>query len=207
MANGSSKRKRQSEKTKQLIYEHATNLFREKGYYNVSIQEIVKKAGVSVGAFYHHFNSKEEIVLCWADELDQQYSDFYKKIKNNSKHVDALDKIKAMIFFSLKIYSSLGREFTAISYFYMMREPKACSRMLDPERSFFKIINNLIEKAKLEGSISQDIDNMKLGCDIVKIIRGAILDWCINGGNQDIIKMSETLVETFIRGVATKRQF
>lgn len=35
----------------------------KKGYDNITIEEISKKAGGSVGAFYHYFRSKNDIFL------------------------------------------------------------------------------------------------------------------------------------------------
>lgn len=199
-----SRRKLQSENTKQLLYDHATKLFKEKGYYNVTIEEITEAAGVSVGAFYHHFSSKGDLILLWADDLDQKYSDFYTQIKSNPKYKNALDKIKGMIFYCLEIYSFWGQEFTGVSYSYMMKEPKVCARMLNPERSYFKIIDELVGEGKLDGSIRQDIDNKQMVKDIVMVSRGTILDWCINGGTQNIIERSTTFINSFMDGIAAK---
>lgn len=44
-------------------------LFGEKGYAVTSVQEITEAAGVTKGAFYHHFESKEELLRLIHDEL------------------------------------------------------------------------------------------------------------------------------------------
>ena len=41
--------------TRKRIYDAAIELFLEKGFETVTIEDIRKKAKVSVGAFYHHF--------------------------------------------------------------------------------------------------------------------------------------------------------
>jgi TetR/AcrR family transcriptional regulator, cholesterol catabolism regulator len=43
--------------------ETAMKLFGEKGYHSTSIQDIVDAWGISKGAFYHHFSSKEDLML------------------------------------------------------------------------------------------------------------------------------------------------
>ncbi|MFC0296422.1 TetR/AcrR family transcriptional regulator [Geobacillus jurassicus] len=43
--------------------ETAMKLFAEKGYHATSIQDLVEAWGISKGAFYHHFASKEELLL------------------------------------------------------------------------------------------------------------------------------------------------
>lgn len=46
----------------------------EKSFEEVKITEIVKKVGVSVGSFYYHFPSKDDII-------DEGYRDFDKELQ------------------------------------------------------------------------------------------------------------------------------
>ena len=43
------------------IVRQASRLFRERGFENVSVGEVMKAAGLTHGAFYAHFGSKEEL--------------------------------------------------------------------------------------------------------------------------------------------------
>ena len=43
------------------IVKQASRLFRERGFQNVSVGEVMKAAGLTHGAFYAHFGSKEEL--------------------------------------------------------------------------------------------------------------------------------------------------
>jgi len=55
-------RNKYPEETVNLILEAALKLFIEKGYEHTSIQDIINNlGGLSKGAIYHHFRSKEEI--------------------------------------------------------------------------------------------------------------------------------------------------
>ncbi|MFV8829012.1 TetR/AcrR family transcriptional regulator [Alkalihalobacterium sp. APHAB7] len=51
-----------SESTKKRIIDSALTLFKEKGFHEVSVRMIAKEAGVSNGGFYHHFQSKDELL-------------------------------------------------------------------------------------------------------------------------------------------------
>jgi Transcriptional regulator len=55
-----SSRKQQALETKARIYQTALSLMEKKNYQSITIEEISKSAGVSVGAFYHYFKSKNE---------------------------------------------------------------------------------------------------------------------------------------------------
>jgi len=43
------------------IVKEASRLFRERGFENVSVDEVMQAAGLTHGAFYAHFGSKEEL--------------------------------------------------------------------------------------------------------------------------------------------------
>ncbi|WP_109482181.1 TetR/AcrR family transcriptional regulator [Paraburkholderia sp. C35] len=44
------------------ILEQASILFRERGFSGVSVSEIMKATGLTHGAFYNHFESKEDLI-------------------------------------------------------------------------------------------------------------------------------------------------
>ena len=56
---------------KQMILEAAVKLFAEKGIESTSVQQITEKCGISKGAFYLHFKSKEELTVSILDHFMQ----------------------------------------------------------------------------------------------------------------------------------------
>jgi TetR/AcrR family transcriptional regulator, cholesterol catabolism regulator len=56
-------------RTRELLIDSALTLFGEKGFRATSVQEIVLAAGVTKGAFYHHFASKEDLLWLIQSEL------------------------------------------------------------------------------------------------------------------------------------------
>lgn len=66
-------RNKYPEETVQLILDTATRLFMQKGYERTSIQDIIDQlGGLSKGAIYHHFKSKEEILVAVTNRLAAQ---------------------------------------------------------------------------------------------------------------------------------------
>lgn len=51
------------------IIEAALECFYEKGYEETSLREVVEMAGVTKGALYHHFDSKEDLLLLIHDSF------------------------------------------------------------------------------------------------------------------------------------------
>lgn len=75
------------------IFHTAQKLFVEKGYHNTSIPDVVKEAGVSTGAVYHHFSSKEELAREIHKSAVEQYLDKYAEAVRPKE--SAYDKIRA----------------------------------------------------------------------------------------------------------------
>lgn len=50
------------ERTRALLIHTSSRLFASQGYDRTAVASIIQEAGVSKGAFYHHFSSKEEIL-------------------------------------------------------------------------------------------------------------------------------------------------
>lgn len=53
---------KEAEVRKKELLDTALDLFYERGYENTSINDIIKKVGVTKGSFYYHFKSKEEVL-------------------------------------------------------------------------------------------------------------------------------------------------
>lgn len=69
------KRQLEAKETRRKIYETGCRLIEEKGFQNVSVEDITKACGVAKGTFYVYFKRKEEIVFecCseWFKEVDR----------------------------------------------------------------------------------------------------------------------------------------
>ncbi|HYK73917.1 MAG TPA: TetR/AcrR family transcriptional regulator [Pseudoneobacillus sp.] len=85
-------RKQQKEYTKRRIFETSLSLFMEHGYENVSIDTIVKSIGLTKGAFYHHFVSKDAILVEYCNNtIDSLTESLIKTVElNKEKEVKEL---------------------------------------------------------------------------------------------------------------------
>ena len=53
---------KEAERRRNEILDAAQHLFYSKGYDEPSIQEIIDAVGIAKGTFYHHFESKQELL-------------------------------------------------------------------------------------------------------------------------------------------------
>jgi AcrR family transcriptional regulator len=54
---------------RERLLESAKRLFSQRGYYATSVEDIVESAGLSKGAFYFYFKSKEELFKSLVEEI------------------------------------------------------------------------------------------------------------------------------------------
>jgi AcrR family transcriptional regulator len=65
-------------RTRIRILQAAERLFRERGYIATSLDQVAEAAGVTKGAIYGHFKSKEELLICAIDTGDDSdYAPLY----------------------------------------------------------------------------------------------------------------------------------
>jgi len=149
------------EQKRQELLRNAMACFAEKGYQAATIDDIVARSGMSKGAVYNYFSSKEEIYLTM---LKQATDRNFKMLKDEiGKHVSAGEKLERIF----NIYSDisyikqewLDRHRVQIE-FYMNapRSEELNERMRERGEIFRSFIVEIIEEGKLNGEFKEDID-------------------------------------------------
>jgi len=85
------------EQTVARILSVSTKLFLEKGYDKTSMQDIVNALGMSKGAIFHHFRSKDEIFeAVMAKITDEQVVKYKDMLTNQMQHLNAREKLMSL---------------------------------------------------------------------------------------------------------------
>ena len=56
-------REKQRQERQELILQAAEQVFTEKGYYDISLDEVAKRVGIGTATIYSHFSSKEDLMV------------------------------------------------------------------------------------------------------------------------------------------------
>lgn len=89
-------RNKHPEETVNLIMDVAYRLFMEKGYEHTSIQDIIDHlGGLSKGAIYHHFKSKEDILVAVTDRMTTESNRTLAVIRDRSD-LNGKEKLKTI---------------------------------------------------------------------------------------------------------------
>ncbi len=94
-------RNKYPEETRKKIVDTAFKLFTKKGYENTSVQDIIDETGLSKGAIYHHFDSKEAILLTVYETIHSRTISQMLQLVH-SPQLNGCEKLKAMFFNSFR---------------------------------------------------------------------------------------------------------
>ncbi len=86
-------RNKYPEETVNRILDAAAQLFTERGYDKTSLQDIIQMTGLSKGAIYHHFASKEDIFLKICDRMGQENAERLEQIRDR-RDLNGLEKLR-----------------------------------------------------------------------------------------------------------------
>jgi AcrR family transcriptional regulator len=139
-----------SEETRTRILESAAKLFSNNGYNKASVDDICEEAGISKGAFYHHFKSKQELFLALLDG-------WLKAIDNAieaSKDMTAPETFMQMTEAFPYIFETAGNGLPMFLEFWLQasRDEKIWQASIAPYRRYHKLFTSLIKKGVDEGS-------------------------------------------------------
>ena len=86
-----------AEATRGALMDAARRLFTERGYEAVGTEEIVRAAGVTRGALYHHFGGKRELLDAVYEQLEAESTERVARIVLGSELESPLEAMKAGI--------------------------------------------------------------------------------------------------------------
>lgn len=190
-----SKRKLQARETRKRILESALSLFREKGFDQVSIDEITSAAGVSKGSFYTYFQTKSDIII----EEFRLIDDYYQKKESAiMRSPDAASRLIAFTKYQLNyIHKNLGFRTLSILYINQMSAFYDQKILANRERTLVRLVSKIIADGQASGHIRQG-DPIELAEWMNRCMRGFFLDWAISKGSLDIRKDGMRFFSEFV---------
>lgn len=143
-------RNKYPEMTVEKILDVAQRLFLEKGYDHTTIQDIVDHLdGLSKGAVYHHFKSKEEIMDAVGDRMFSENNPF-EKVRGRTD-LNGLEKLREAIRVN---QSDEERTNMTLQSIPLTRNPKLLVEMVESNRRVLTpYYLELLEEGNKDGSL------------------------------------------------------
>lgn len=174
------KRDLQSMMTRERIRLAAISLMREKSIEEVSVNDILKKANVGTGTFYHYYKTKDEVVLEVYGEMDA----FFLQLANKADvdNMSPYEYVCQHILCYVKFVTQSGVDFAKKIYAIQSKV------FIDESRPVYSTLKNFLEHKQSSGEISPEL-NIENFCNYIMIsLRGIAYDWCVRDGSYDLIE-------------------
>ena len=185
-----------SERTQKALYDAASTLMHDYGYDYLTVQNICKLAGVTTGAFYHHFHSKDDILCLF---LNKGYEAFIEN-RNVCLPEDPLARLTELCVLYAAHNESNGVEF--VSNYYSTKNKSLNTIGLSPEDMYvssnYRARYDSLMAAREAGQIPADTDCVSLNEDICSLTKGIIFDWCLSNGCFDLTSRIRRMVDRFM---------
>lgn len=139
-----------SEETRARILEAAVKQFSVNGYNTASVDHICAQAGVSKGAFYHHFKTKQDVFLALLDGWLQTFDQAVEASKDQT----VPETFQQMTDYFPYIFETAGDNLPMFLEFWLQasRDEKIWEASVAPYRRYHKHFASLIKKGVAEGS-------------------------------------------------------
>jgi len=187
-----------SEETITQIIAAATELFCRSGYDATGVAEICSTAGVSKGAFYHHFPSKQALFLTildrWLYGIDQNLSAFRRENKPVPQTLNRMVGTIGTVFQVARGQLPMFMEFMVQA----SRDEEVWQAAISPYRRYQQQFAALISEGVREGSFREDLDANTSAWVLMALAVGILLQGVVDPSVADWEAVARQGIELFI---------
>jgi AcrR family transcriptional regulator len=187
-----------SEETRARILEAAVKQFSISGYSAASVDSICEQAGVSKGAFYHHFKTKQDVFLALLDGWLQTFDQAIEA----SKDRPVPETFQMMTEYFPYIFESASDNLPMFLEFLLQasRDEKVWNASIAPYRRYHKHFAALIKKGIAEGSFA-DVNPDLAARLIVSAAMGLLLQSLLDPEGAKWEKVARETVQVMMKGL------
>jgi TetR/AcrR family transcriptional regulator, transcriptional repressor for nem operon len=178
--------------SREHILNVAFHLFLQKSFKEVTLREIVEKTGMSKGAFYHYFTSKEQLFLelvnnVFASVLDIPYDSFSKDSLYNfyvdyiNYYTENLKRQNSEEVGRMANFNYISLIFDAIKLF-----PDFQEKLLESKQVQQDAWKEIIHAARNRGEIESSMSDEQIAKMFINSSGGVEMNSIFKGSSEDI---------------------
>ena len=197
--------------TKQRLMETALELIWNSNYDRVGIAEICQKAGVTKGAFYHHFSSKADLFVSASDmEWNEKSRELDEILSPRYNALEQFEKIVNLIPHKQVRFCSEGTAYICGSPIFTAGAQAGCgcsdiqlvakTMAENASRYFGALVRNLAA----EGYLDDEMDAQEIGRLAVQYVQGVLTTGRIC---QNVEEMAHDLRQGLYRILNVKTEY
>ncbi len=198
------KRKAQGAETKKRLYEIAERLFTERHFSDVNVEDITDEAGITKGAFYVHFESKDALIAVLiadhAAKTDSDYKTFLESLPDDMPASDLLLALTQKI--SETLLNTIGYENMKKVYQMLLAGTVDTEAVKGYSRELYTLFYGVLEKGVRRGELISSLPLEEISRHFVMAIRGVSYEWCVRYPDFDLREQAMEHIRLLIEGIA-----
>lgn len=192
MEKSKTKRQLQAEQTKRHIFRTALRLLDQQDFESITVRDIVREAGVSIGSFYNAYGTKLDVFY----ETYQIADDYFE---NNVRPLLTQDAVTDRILCFFREYARYNSVETPISLTKILYNPNNPYFRRSSDKGMLPILKELVQLALDSGEFRSDRPAPEIAEFLMICIRGVVYDWCLANGSYGLVERVEAYVQYLLR--------
>ncbi|KWX71467.1 TetR/AcrR family transcriptional regulator [Paenibacillus jilunlii] len=175
-------RQLQSIQTKSNLFESAIKLMKLHSLEDITIAEICRGAGVSVGSFYNYFSTKSDIFVEMYEQADGFFDQKFRGLEPSASiRNDIVDYFKIYADYNLNVgIETVKQLYTCNNKLFIAKG-----------RYMLNVLQALLEKGQAGGQLITDMTAEDMTEYLFIAARGVIYNWCLHDGSYDLERKME----------------
>jgi AcrR family transcriptional regulator len=171
MSSGAVTKTRKGAATRAYLLQAAAEAFAERGYAETTISELIVRSGLTKGAFYFHFPSKEHLALAVIDEKQRQSIESIQAAIDGEHR--AIDQLRQVALALVRLHRDDPSAFSVSRLSRdLARVPDVRDRIRDHMRAWVGMLAGLITRAQADGDLPGTIEAGDLAALLVAATDG-----------------------------------
>jgi AcrR family transcriptional regulator len=189
-----------SEITRNKILSSAAKQFAAEGYDRTAVADICEEAGISKGAFFHHYPTKQALFLAvlnaWLMDLDKQLAVVLQGSSNVAEGLVKMAELTSGVFDSADGQLGMFLEF----WTQAIHDPQVWQATVAPYRRYAELFSGYLQAGIEDGSL-RPMDTNMVSRVIVALALGMLLQGVMDPKGAQWDEMTKNGIQLLLTGL------
>lgn len=188
---------------REKIVDAAWKLFREQGYGDTTINDILKEAGISKGTFYYYFRSKDDLLSTLSEILDREYE------RLEAEEPEGMSSFDKLLWINYEVHSFMEKniDYRLLAYLYSAQIIKDDFwSLIDRNRYYYRYLERIMHKGQKDGELKDDMAVSEMVNYFSMCERALVTDWCMENGNYSLGRRSQEVLPLMLEGLRKRSE-
>lgn len=177
-------------------------MFARQGFYQSTVSQIAREAGVADGTIYLYFKNKDDILVQFFNfRAKQVFTSFKQEVE---KAGNSIDKLRRLVRCHLEEFQRDGDMAVVYQTLTYQNSDLVKDQIKEVSKMYLDIVGDIVDKGQEEGTMRKDLYLSLVKRFILGAVDSAINNWLRSGRKYDLVSMTEPLIDLFIRGVGNR---